>query len=53
MAALIDGVFRRELPEYPREAWRDAIANAVAHRDYSSYVRGSYIQKNTPRVTLA
>ena len=43
-AVLIDGVFRRELPEYPQEALREALANAVAHRDYSPYVRGSYIR---------
>ncbi len=43
-AVLIDGVFRREVPEYPREALREALANAIAHRDYSPYVRGSYIQ---------
>ena len=43
-AVLINGVFRRELPEYPQEALREALANAVAHRDYSPYVRGSYIR---------
>jgi len=43
-ATLIEGMFRRDIPEYPREALREAIANAVAHRDYSTYVRGSYIQ---------
>lgn len=43
-SSLIEGVFRRDLYEYPQEALREAIANAVAHRDYSPYVRGSYIQ---------
>ncbi len=43
-AALISGVLRRDIPEYPSEALREAIANAIAHRDYSPYVRGSYIQ---------
>lgn len=43
-SSLIDGVFRRDIPEYPQEAIREAIVNAVAHRDYSHFVRGSYIQ---------
>lgn len=43
-SSLIEGVLRRDLFEYPQEALREAIANAVAHRDYSPYVRGSYIQ---------
>jgi ATP-dependent DNA helicase RecG len=43
-SSLIDGVFRHDVLEYPQEALREAIANAVAHRDYSSYVRGSYVQ---------
>ncbi|MBI5657281.1 MAG: putative DNA binding domain-containing protein [Geobacter sp.] len=43
-ASLIKGVFRHDIPEYPQEALREALANAVAHRDYSTYVRGSYVQ---------
>lgn len=40
----IDGLLRTDIPEYPLEALREAIRNAVAHRDYSKFVRGSYIQ---------
>ena len=43
-SSLIDGMFRRDITEYPRESLRESIANAVAHRDYSTYVRGSYTQ---------
>jgi ATP-dependent DNA helicase RecG len=43
-SSLIEGLYRREIPEYPQEAVREAIINAVAHRDYSNFVRGSYIQ---------
>ncbi len=43
-SSLITGLLRQEIPEYPEEAIREAIANAVVHRDYSHFVRGSYIQ---------
>lgn len=42
--SLIDGLFRKDIPEYPRDAVREALVNAVAHRDYSSFARGSHIQ---------
>lgn len=43
-SSMIEGMFRRDITEYPLESLRESIANAVAHRDYSPYVRGSYIQ---------
>jgi len=43
-SSLIQGLYRRDIPEYPEEAVREAVVNAVVHRDYSNYVRGSYIQ---------
>jgi len=42
--SLIRGVYRQDIYEYPEVALREAIVNAVAHRDYSQFVRGSHIQ---------
>jgi len=39
--AYFDGLTRREVPEYPEFAIREAIRNAVAHRDYTT--RGTAI----------
>ena len=43
-ATLIEGVINRMIPEYPEEALREALVNAVAHRDYSTYVLGSQVR---------
>jgi len=43
-SSLIEGLYRRDIPEYPEEAVREAIINAIAHRDYSGFARGSYVQ---------
>lgn len=43
-SSLITGLYRQDIPEYPGEAVREAIVNAVVHRDYSPFARGSYIQ---------
>ena len=42
--SLIRGVTRQDIYEYPEVALREAIVNALAHRDYSHFVRGSHIQ---------
>lgn len=40
--ALLQGLTRREIPEYPDWAYREALVNAVAHRDYG--ITGAHIQ---------
>jgi ATP-dependent DNA helicase RecG len=42
--SLIQGLIRQEIPEYPPDAVREALVNAVAHRDLSPLARGSHVQ---------
>lgn len=42
--AHVDGSGRREQLDYPMEAVREAVVNALLHRDYSGGTRGTQIQ---------
>jgi ATP-dependent DNA helicase RecG len=42
--AVVQGLFRRDVWEYPVEALREALVNALAHRDYSPLARGTPVQ---------
>lgn len=43
-STLINGLFREELDEYPGVAIREALLNALAHRDYSHYAQGTHVE---------
>ncbi len=41
---VVRGLLREDVPEYPLEFLREAIVNALAHRDYSSHAQGTPVQ---------
>ena len=43
MVIIDDNGSRKDVPTYPLKALREAIANALIHRDYSSNTEGAYI----------
>jgi ATP-dependent DNA helicase RecG len=42
--SIVKGLYREDLEEYPITAIREAIINALAHRDLSSWSRGTPVQ---------
>lgn len=42
--AIVKGAYRREVPDYPPIALREAIVNALMHRDYSPQSLGTPVQ---------
>ncbi|MDR1512259.1 MAG: putative DNA binding domain-containing protein [Propionibacteriaceae bacterium] len=44
VASVMTGVGRIDRPEFPFEACREAIVNALLHRDYSPITRGTQVQ---------
>lgn len=41
---IVRGLFREDVWEYPEDVLREAIVNALGHRDYSPAARGSHVQ---------
>jgi len=52
-AGLVNGVYRREIPEYPDFAVREALTNAVAHRDYAIAGRKIEVRMFDDRLEVA
>ena len=42
--SIVTGLLRTDEWEYPEEVLREAIVNALVHRDYSEYARGMQVQ---------
>jgi ATP-dependent DNA helicase RecG len=42
--SIVSGIFRVEEWEYPEEVLREALVNALVHRDYSEFAKGTQVQ---------
>ncbi|GAA0500448.1 hypothetical protein Ade02nite_27860 [Paractinoplanes deccanensis] len=42
--SIVSGIYRVDEWEYPEEVLREALVNALVHRDYSEFARGTQVQ---------